>query len=321
MRRGWYATLTRVRPERYAVASSKRTSSVAVRCLSCRRSRPSGARRAGARGAAARARRDPRSAADAAGRSARRRRRTDGRARRAGRPARQVPDRPFRVRARAPDPPPDDGQPAARARRGARMCVRCSARRRHRGRLPRRAPLRHVAPPRARASSTRTWARASGAEPLVAAFTARGLGERLDGRRAPLKAALLDQRTLAGLGNIYVDEALWYATPPSAAAGRGARPRRAAPACTARSAGARARDRAPGLDATDYRLPDGSSGSMQNGVQGLRPRRASRATAAARAIAKTRVGGRGHLVLPALPAALTQTPRKRVIPATSCIAN
>ena len=26
-----------------------------------------------------------------------------------------------------------------------------------------------------------------------------------------MKAALLDQRTLAGLGNIYVDEALWYA--------------------------------------------------------------------------------------------------------------
>ena len=50
-----------------------------------------------------------------------------------------------------------------------------------------------------------------GEEPLVAAFTAKGLGERLEGRRAPLKAALLDQRTLAGLGNIYVDEALWYA--------------------------------------------------------------------------------------------------------------
>jgi formamidopyrimidine-DNA glycosylase len=50
-----------------------------------------------------------------------------------------------------------------------------------------------------------------GEEPLLAAFTAKGLGERLRGRRAPLKAALLDQRTLAGLGNIYVDEALWRA--------------------------------------------------------------------------------------------------------------
>ena len=50
-----------------------------------------------------------------------------------------------------------------------------------------------------------------GEEPLLSAFTAKRLGERLRGRRAPLKAALLDQRTLAGLGNIYVDEALWYA--------------------------------------------------------------------------------------------------------------
>jgi formamidopyrimidine-DNA glycosylase len=50
-----------------------------------------------------------------------------------------------------------------------------------------------------------------GAEPLARTFTARRLGERLRGRRAPIKAALLDQRTLAGMGNIYVDEALWRA--------------------------------------------------------------------------------------------------------------
>ena len=31
------------------------------------------------------------------------------------------------------------------------------------------------------------------------------------GRRTPIKAALLDQRTVAGLGNIYVCEALWRA--------------------------------------------------------------------------------------------------------------
>ena len=48
-----------------------------------------------------------------------------------------------------------------------------------------------------------------GREPLERTFTARRLAERLEGRRAPVKAALLDQRTVAGLGNIYVDEALW----------------------------------------------------------------------------------------------------------------
>src|SRR5918999_3110360 len=50
-----------------------------------------------------------------------------------------------------------------------------------------------------------------GGEPLGRGFTAAKLGERLRGRRAPVKAALLDQRTVAGLGNIYADEALWRA--------------------------------------------------------------------------------------------------------------
>ena len=50
-----------------------------------------------------------------------------------------------------------------------------------------------------------------GGEPLERTFTAPRLAERLANRRAPIKAALLDQRTVAGLGNIYVDEALWRA--------------------------------------------------------------------------------------------------------------
>jgi formamidopyrimidine-DNA glycosylase len=37
------------------------------------------------------------------------------------------------------------------------------------------------------------------------------LASLLKGRKAPLKAALLDQRLIAGLGNIYVAEALWRA--------------------------------------------------------------------------------------------------------------
>ncbi len=50
-----------------------------------------------------------------------------------------------------------------------------------------------------------------GDEPLDTRFTTARLGARLAKRRAPIKAALLDQRTLAGMGNIYVDEALWRA--------------------------------------------------------------------------------------------------------------
>jgi formamidopyrimidine-DNA glycosylase len=47
-----------------------------------------------------------------------------------------------------------------------------------------------------------------GVEPLSDAFDAAGLAAILMNVRAPLKAALLDQRRIAGLGNIYVCEAL-----------------------------------------------------------------------------------------------------------------
>jgi formamidopyrimidine-DNA glycosylase len=50
-----------------------------------------------------------------------------------------------------------------------------------------------------------------GPEPLGRRFTAAFLAQRLAGRRAPVKAAILDQRTVAGLGNIYADESLWHA--------------------------------------------------------------------------------------------------------------
>jgi formamidopyrimidine-DNA glycosylase len=50
-----------------------------------------------------------------------------------------------------------------------------------------------------------------GPEPLGRGFTAAYLARRLAGRRAPVKAAILDQRTVAGIGNIYANEALWHA--------------------------------------------------------------------------------------------------------------
>jgi formamidopyrimidine-DNA glycosylase len=48
-----------------------------------------------------------------------------------------------------------------------------------------------------------------GPEPLGNAFNAAALSEALAGRRSPIKAALLDQTVVAGLGNIYVCEALY----------------------------------------------------------------------------------------------------------------
>ncbi len=52
---------------------------------------------------------------------------------------------------------------------------------------------------------------ALGPEPLAPSFTPQALEGGLGGRRGAVKAVLLDQRVLAGVGNIYADEALFEA--------------------------------------------------------------------------------------------------------------
>lgn len=71
--------------------------------------------------------------------------------------------------------------------------------------------------------------KAMGPEPLGNDFSATTLSQALRGKRTPLKAALLDQRVVAGLGNIYVCEALHRA---------GLSPRRQAATLVSKSAGA-----------------------------------------------------------------------------------
>src|ERR1700759_2216341 len=103
-----------------------------------------------------------------------------------------------------------------------------------------------------------------GDEPLDALFTSARLGERLAGRRTSLKAALLDQRTLAGMGNIYADEALWRArlNPLRPAAGLDrAELRRLHRGIRAALEHGLARQ---GSTLRDYRLPHGSGGPVQN---------------------------------------------------------
>jgi formamidopyrimidine-DNA glycosylase len=52
---------------------------------------------------------------------------------------------------------------------------------------------------------------AQGPDPLVTRLTGRQLRDALGATRAPIKIALMDQRRLAGLGNIHAAEALWRA--------------------------------------------------------------------------------------------------------------
>ena len=74
----------------------------------------------------------------------------------------------------------------------------------------RRPGKRRVGEPRAPYRVGDVFAR-HGPEPLARSFSAERLAARLKGRSARLKTLLLDQSFIAGVGNIYADEALWRA--------------------------------------------------------------------------------------------------------------
>lgn len=103
-----------------------------------------------------------------------------------------------------------------------------------------------------------------GPEPLDPAFDGVHLAAALKGRNTPIKAALLDQRLVAGLGNIYVCEALYFA---------GLSPRRRAGTVQGRRA-ARLADAiksvlhraiaAGGSSLRDYVQPNGELGYFQH---------------------------------------------------------
>jgi formamidopyrimidine-DNA glycosylase len=134
-----------------------------------------------------------------------------------------------------------------------------------------------------------------GVEPLTPDFTVRYLREQGRARTAPVKAFVLDQRRIAGVGNIYADEALFRA---------GIHPLRPAGRLTAGD-WERLRDgieealkegiEAKGASIDDFRHIDGARGSFQDRF--LVHRRAGRPCPRCGAtIRKIVVGGRGTYV-------------------------
>ncbi|HRO32828.1 MAG TPA: bifunctional DNA-formamidopyrimidine glycosylase/DNA-(apurinic or apyrimidinic site) lyase [Brevundimonas sp.] len=76
------------------------------------------------------------------------------------------------------------------------------------------------------AVSAHPWFSSLGPEPLGNGFSAAHLAQAFEGRRQNVKVSLLDQRIVAGLGNIYVCEALYRAgISPLTAAGAVSRPK------------------------------------------------------------------------------------------------
>jgi formamidopyrimidine-DNA glycosylase len=140
-------------------------------------------------------------------------------------------------------------------------------------------------------------ARRLGVEPLGRSFTAARLARSLAGRRAPVKAALLDQRAAAGIGNIYADEALWYArVHPLTPAGDLVEEQVAALRTGVRKA-LQLGIRRQGATLRDYRGADGSRGRMQEQFR-VYNREGEPCERCGTPIAKTRVAGRGTWYCP-----------------------
>ncbi len=106
-----------------------------------------------------------------------------------------------------------------------------------------------------------------GPEPLGNDFHADHLARRFHNRRSPIKAALLDQRNVAGLGNIYVCEALHRAgIHPTRAAGRISAARLERLSAEIRIILLEAIE-AGGSSLRDYRQADGELGYFQHGFR------------------------------------------------------
>ena len=137
----------------------------------------------------------------------------------------------------------------------------------------------------------------NGPEPLGSMFTATWLAARLARRRAPLKAVLLDQRVVAGLGNIYADEALWRARLSPLRPASSLDPEEVRRLQRAIRAALRTGIARQGASLRDYAKPDGEAGSMQREfrVYGREDESCPRCRGP---IAKTKVGGRGTWYCP-----------------------
>ena len=103
-----------------------------------------------------------------------------------------------------------------------------------------------------------------GIEPLSAALNADFIAAALNGRRTPLKAALLDQKIIAGIGNIYACEILHRARLSPRRSSHTMRGQRAARLAAAVGPVLRAAIAAGGSTLRDYAQTDGSLGYFQH---------------------------------------------------------
>ena len=134
-----------------------------------------------------------------------------------------------------------------------------------------------------------------GAEPMTDAFTTAYLRGQARGRTAPVKAFVLDQRRIAGVGNIYADEALFRAGIHPLRAAGSLRPAQYAALHDSIEAALREGIDAKGATIDDFRHVDGTYGSFQDRFL-VHLREGEPCVNCGTTIRKLVVGGRGTYV-------------------------
>jgi formamidopyrimidine-DNA glycosylase len=153
-----------------------------------------------------------------------------------------------------------------------------------------------------------------GIEPLSAEFTPAALGEIAAGRKAPLKSFLLGQKGIAGVGNIYADEALFRARLHPLSPAGSMKPEHLRALRDGVVAALEAGIDGGGASIDDYRDGRGERGRMQDEFL-VHTRESEPCPRCDGTIERIVVGGRSTYFCPACQAKLRRKPRRRRRPA------
>lgn len=149
-----------------------------------------------------------------------------------------------------------------------------------------------------------------GVEPLSGALSAELLGEIAAGRTAPLKSFLLDQSRIAGIGNIYADEALFRARLHPLSPAGSMRPEHLEALREAIIAALEAGIDGGGASIDDYRDGRGERGRMQDEFL-VHTREGEPCPRCGGTIVRIVVGGRSTYYCPGCQVRLRRRPRRR----------
>ena len=153
-----------------------------------------------------------------------------------------------------------------------------------------------------------------GVEPLSGDFTPEAVGEIAAGRTVPLKSFLLDQKGIAGVGNIYADEALFRARLHPLSPAGSMRPEHLEALRDAVVAALEAGIDGGGASIDDYRDGRGEKGRMQDGFL-VHTREGEPCPRCDGTIERIVVSGRSTYFCPACQVKLRRRPRRRRRPA------